>query len=85
MNWRYTMHTFLTDTMLEPLYWPRVPRPVKRRLERWHYRLVEKPVAWGFCRLTGHYATMDHCGMAKHDLCLWCGKAMPGQAQRGPR
>lgn len=85
MNWRYSVHNFLSDTMLEPLYWRWIPRSVRRRGEHWHYYVVEKPMTALFCKVAGHFPTVDHCGMAAHDLCLWCGKSMPGQAERSHR
>jgi hypothetical protein len=32
------------------------------------------------CRLLAHWAIEDHCGMADHDFCLFCGASIPNGA-----
>lgn len=31
-----------------------------------------------FCIMVGHEPIHDHCGMPKHDYCIYCHKMMPG-------
>lgn len=32
------------------------------------------------CRVLAHWAIEDHCGMAEHDFCLFCGSGIPNGA-----
>jgi hypothetical protein len=34
------------------------------------------------CRVFGHYAIPDHCGIPAHDQCAWCRTRMPNAAGR---
>jgi hypothetical protein len=45
-------------------------------------RLIEKPAKWLLCRLFGHKAIGDQCGIPEHDFCVWCDRSLPGQAPR---
>jgi hypothetical protein len=81
---RYRIHQFLTDDILAPLYWSWMPisRRGRRRIERWHFLLVDKGLGKLWCRYLGHLPIVDHCGLPAHDLCAWCLTDMPGQAPR---
>lgn len=43
---------------------------------------IAEAINWTACKLLGHNAVPDHCGMPKHDFCAWCMKSMPFQAKR---
>lgn len=45
-------------------------------------KLVEQPGRWLLCKLFGHEPVADQCNRPEHDLCLWCQRSMPDQAQR---
>lgn len=44
--------------------------------------LVEKPGVWILCKVYGHEATPDQCGIPEHDFCVWCNRPMPCMARR---
>jgi hypothetical protein len=79
-RWAQSAYLWLTDGQYDGLD-ARVPD------DHWRWKVGEVVQRVGvatLCFTLGHYAISDQCGKPEHDLCTFCMKSMPNQAERKP-